>query len=210
MASRRCVEAEAEGGYIDFDLVRACRDLSLDLRGLRRTVLGLGVSLQHLEAIKHHGLAAIPDIDRACWNAFRAMDVAAGDVNLALGGCFLGIGWFEPDNEAEAKLSARWMGGGKHASAFVRVIPGHSYKLSVTAHHLHSADMASWLHLTVCGEQVQIERSLSEDGTAVLTAEVPKEVVSCHEGRLRIGVVYNDLYGVDGWVSVSRIEAVTL
>jgi hypothetical protein len=88
------------------------------------------------------------------------MEVPAGAVNLVLGGCFLGIGWFEPDNDPKARLSARWMGGGKHASVFVRLVPGHAYELRVTAHHLRSAEIASWLNLTVCGQPLQVERSL--------------------------------------------------
>jgi hypothetical protein len=210
VASRRCAEAEAEGDYADSELVRACRNLALDLRSLRRTVLRLGVPLQQLDSVKHSGLAVISEIDRACWDAFVAMDVPASDVDLVLGGCFPGIGWFEPDINPDANLAARFMGGGKQASAFVRVMAGYAYQLRVTAHHLCSAEMADWLHLTVCHEPVEAERSLAADGTAVLTAELPAELASRHDGRLRIGVIYNDLCGIDAWPSVSRIEAVRL
>jgi MoaA/NifB/PqqE/SkfB family radical SAM enzyme len=206
--SRRCAEAEAEGGSADSELIRICRGLSLDLRSLRRTVLGLDVPLERLDSIKRDGLTAISEIDRACWDAFLAMEVPAGEVNLVLGGCFLGIGWFEPDNDPEAQLSARWMGGGKHASVFVRLVPGHAYQLRVTAHHLRSAEIASWLQLTVCDQPLQVERSLLADGTTVLTAEVSAELASRHGGRLWIAIIYNDLYDTHGWVSVSRIEAV--
>jgi MoaA/NifB/PqqE/SkfB family radical SAM enzyme len=197
-----------DDGYPDAALVGVCRNLALDLRSLRRTVLGLGLPVERLNPIAEVGLAALPDIDRACWDAFRRGDPPAAEVDLALGGCFLGIGWFDPDNDPAARLAARWMGGARRASVYVRVAPGASYRLLLTAHHLGVADMADWLYATVCDETLAVERRLSGDGSARLVAAIPRELADRHAGRLRIGITYNNLYGVDFWPSFGRLEIV--
>jgi len=208
IASQRCAEAEALSEYPDSELVRVCRSLSLDLRSLRRTVLKLGVPTERLDAIRRDGLAALPEIDHACWEAFLATDPPVDEVDLALGGCFAGVGWFEPDNNPETRVSARWMGGGRVASAFVRVVSGRAYQIRVTAHHLRSLQMASGLNLAVCGQSLEVQRNIQDDGTTRLTAKLSEEVTRRYGGRLRLLVIYNDNHGYEGWVSFSRIEAI--
>src|SRR5262245_55557472 len=200
---------EAQDVYPDSELVRVCNGLSLDLPSLRRTVLKLGVSVDDLYQIKRHGLKALPEIDRACWDAFLAADPPAVEkVDVGLGGCFDGIGWAFPDNDPVAKVSARWMGGGRTASVFVRVIPGHGYRLVVTAHHLRSPEMANGINLKVFGRPLELQQSLREDGLAVVTAEIPKEFSESHDGCLWVAIAYNDAHGHEGWVSFSRLEAI--
>src|SRR5262249_57465593 len=98
--------------YSDCEVVRVCNGFSLDLPSLRRTVLKLGVPVDDLYRIKRDGLKALPEIDRACWNAFSAADLPSVEkVDVALGGCFDGIGWAFPGNGPVAKVSARSVGG---------------------------------------------------------------------------------------------------
>jgi MoaA/NifB/PqqE/SkfB family radical SAM enzyme len=208
VASRRCAEAEAEIEYPDSELVRVCRSLSLDLRSLRRTLLKLGVPVERLDAIRRDGLAAVPEIDRACWQAFLATDSPAGEVDVALGGCFPGLGWFEPDNDPAARVSARWMGGARAASVFARVVPGYAYDIRLTAHHLRSLEMANGLGLEVCEQPLEVQRCVQNDGTTLLTAAVPERITRSFGGRLRFAVIYNDAHGHEGWVSFSRLEAI--
>ena len=205
------VEEAEEDVYPDSELVRVCNGLSLDLPSLRRTVLKLGVPVDDLYYIKRDGLKALPEIDRACWNAFVASDPPSGEkVDVGLGGCFDGIGWAFPDNDPVAKVSARWMGGARTASVFVRVVPGYAYRLVVTAHHLRSPEMASGLNLKVCGLPFEVQRSLRDDGLAALTTEIPKELSMSHDGCLWVAIGYNDAHGHEGWVSFSRLEAIKL
>jgi MoaA/NifB/PqqE/SkfB family radical SAM enzyme len=200
---------EARDVYPDSELVRACNALSLDLPKLRHTVLQLGVPVDDLYFIKRDGLRALPEIDRACWNAFIATDPPPVDkVDVTLGGCFTGIGWHHADNDPVAKISARWMGGGRKASVFVRVVPGYAYRLVVTAHHLRSPEMASGLNLGVGGQPLHVQLSLDDHGVAVLTAPIPKDLSSSHGGRLWLEIGYNDSHGHEGWVSFSRVEVI--
>lgn len=211
VASQRCAEAEIlGGGYPDSGLVRVCHSLSLDLPTLRRTVLKLDVPVERLNSIVHKGLRALPEIDRACWDAFLALDPPTDDGDVALGGCFAGIGWFQQDNDPAARVSARWMGGARVASVFIRLAPGYTYELRVTAHHLRSPEMANGLQLAVCEQPLQVRRSFKDDGTTLVTAELPREIAETYGGRLWLAIGYDDARGYEGWVSFSRIEAVRL
>jgi MoaA/NifB/PqqE/SkfB family radical SAM enzyme len=207
-AAGRIAAVEAQNVYPDSELVRVCRTLSLDLRSMRRTVLRLGVPTELLDSIKRDGLEALPAIDRACWNAFVAKDPPIDKMDVALGGCFAGIGWFEPDNDPVSRISARWMGGGRVASVFVRVAPGYAYQIRLTAHHLRSLEMASGLNLTICERSLESQASLQDNGITLLTADVPEEVTRTYAGRLWVRIGYNDAHGHEGWVSFSRIEAI--
>jgi hypothetical protein len=203
------IDETPEDVYPDSELVRVCNGLSLDLPSLRRTVLKLGVSVDDLYWIKRDGLKALEKIDRACWDAFLATDApAVENADIGLGGCFDGIGWAFTDNDPAAKISARWMGGARTASVFMRVFPGHAYRLVVTAHHLRSHEMASGLNLRAFGLPLEVQRSISADGVAVLSADIPKELSESHHGCLWIAIGYDDSHGHEGWVSFSRVEAI--
>ena len=207
-ASGRIAGFEIQNAYPDSKLVGVCRSLSLDLRSLRRTALALGVATERLNSLVDHGLEALTEIDRACWDAFLGADTpAAPTVDVALGGCFSGIGWFEPDNDPASSVSARWMGGGRSASVFVRVVPGYDYELRVTAHHLRSDEMAKGLSLAALGRPLKVELCIQSNGTTVLTAVVPKDIATVFDGHLWLTIGYDDSRGHEGWVSFSRIEA---
>ena len=210
VASRRCAEAESQSGYPDSELVRVCRSLSLDLRSLRRTVLALEIPTERLDSIKEQGLNALPEIDEACWEAFLATDPPASDLVLPLGGRFFGIGWFDQDNDPVSRVSARWMGGARVASVFVRLVPGYRYRVCVTAHHLRSGEMAEGLSLSVGEQSLEVQRSRHDDGTTLVSADLPDEITRNHGGRLWLRVGYSDAHGHEGWVSFSRIEAIRL
>jgi SAM-dependent methyltransferase/MoaA/NifB/PqqE/SkfB family radical SAM enzyme len=208
IASQRIDEAEAHSIYPDHELVRACRSLSLDLPSMRRTVNRLGVPLERLRAIETKGLSALPDIEQDCWSAFLSGNEPIGPVELPLGGCFDGIGWFEPDLDPPSRLSARWMGGGRSASIFVRVTPGRAYKLEITAHHLRSPEMATGISIMLFGRRLPVELNLQGDGTAFITAPISQEMATVFDGRLRFSVRYDDSAGHEGWVSFSNLRLV--
>jgi hypothetical protein len=168
----------------------------------------LGIPTERLDSIKEQGLNALPEIDKTCWEAFLATDPPACDLDLSLGGRFFGVGWFDQDNDAVSRVSARWMGGARVASVFVRVIPGYRYRLCVTAHHLRSGEMAEGLSLSVGEQSLQVQRSRHEDGITLVTADLPDEIIRNHGGRLWLRVGYSDSHGHEGWASFSRIEAI--
>lgn len=144
----------------------------------------LGVPENRLGSIESEGLAALPAIDRACWDAFLVTDPPPDAADIALGGVFAGIGWDEAEHNLVAKRSARWLSGGRVASVFLRVKPTSTHDIYAIAHHVPSLDTAHALQLTVCGHRLETRCSLSEDGTAILTAEVPAAIVKAHDGRL--------------------------
>jgi hypothetical protein len=98
------------------------------------------------------------------------------------------------------------MGGARTASVFVRVVPGYSYDIRVTAHHLRSSEMVNGLSLKVCGQPLEVQRSLGENGVAMMTAKIPQSLSKLHDGCLWLGVGYDDAHGQEGWVSFSRLE----
>jgi MoaA/NifB/PqqE/SkfB family radical SAM enzyme len=207
VASKRCAEAEIQSSYPESDLVRVCRSLSLDLRSMRRSLRELNLPFENLDAIRTHGLEALPAIETLCWDAFIKSNRPCAEVKMSLGGCFIGIGWFEPDNDPKARVSARWIGGRRTASVFVRVAPGHPYRLRVLAHHLRSPMMASGLGVKIFGQTLPVQRSaLGDNGSTSISAEITEELTSRSDGHLRIEICYDDRYGHEGWVSFSSLE----
>jgi hypothetical protein len=67
-------DAEAQNVYPDQELLSTCRTLFLDLPSMGRTILGLGLPTELLCALQTDGLAALPALDRACWEAFLAAE----------------------------------------------------------------------------------------------------------------------------------------
>lgn len=206
--SKRIAEAELRSIYDDQEVVRACRALSLDLRSLRRTFTGLGLSTDRLRCIETEGVAALPTLDRDCWDAFLKSDAAPEPaIDLTLGGCFTGFGWFEPDCDPGAKVAARWMGGGRVASVYFRVQPRQEYRIRLTAHHVSSAEMANGLSLMIAGCPLDIEQSTpNKEGIAILTAVMSEELATIHGGRIWLSIGYSDNHGHEGWVSFSQLE----
>jgi hypothetical protein len=208
LVSRRIAEAEERSVYPDHNLVRSCRAFSLDLPSLRRTMARFGLPTERLRSIEANAREALRELDRDCWAAFLASDSAAeSKIAMSLAGCFTGIGWFEADVDAKAKLAARWMGGGRCASVFVRVVAGCNYRLSVVAHHIRSAEMARGLSLRACGRALQVDRETQANGALLLSATIPTELSEAYGGRLWVVIGYDDSHGQEGWVSFSRLEA---
>ena len=205
--SNRMAAIQLQNVYPDSDLVKRCRELSLDLRSLRRTALSVGLPVEILNVIQRDGLDALPEIDQKCWRAFIASEPPAlGQLAVNLGSCFSGIGWSDQDNDPNLRVSARWMGGARAASVYIRVMPAFYYRLSVKAHHVQSPEMASGLGIKVCGRSFDVQRSTTAEGVTILTAVIPSEFAVEFGGYLRVEVSYHDAYGFEGWVSFSLLE----
>jgi MoaA/NifB/PqqE/SkfB family radical SAM enzyme len=204
IASGRIADAEAHNIIPDHDLVRACRVSGLNLPSLRRTVRQLGVATDRLHAIERDGAAALPALDRVCWQAFLAADPATGPMDLALAACFAGIGWGDPEYDPAGRISARWLAGGRIGSVFVRVEPGSAYDVRFTAHHVQSAEVAGALRLTACDRPLETHVSIDDSGNAVVTSQLPAAISRAHGGRLWLTVGCPD--GSSAAISFSRLE----
>jgi MoaA/NifB/PqqE/SkfB family radical SAM enzyme len=210
IASKRIEEAEEQSLYPDHGLVAACRSLTLDLPSLRRAVKRFGVPVERLHSIEIFGLRALPALDRACWEAFLADDSPPEDmVDLRLGGCFTGIGWFHADNDPSTRVAARWMGGGRIASVFVRVVPGGCYNLRLMAHHADSMEKVNGLSIKVCGQPLEIEKIVQDAGIVTLSCLLPSDITTSYGGRLWITVGYDDSHHQSGWISFSQLAVET-
>jgi MoaA/NifB/PqqE/SkfB family radical SAM enzyme len=185
----RIAEINSENDFPDAALVRVCADNKLDLPSIRRTLLAVGLPVEMAGAIQTQGLAALPALDQACWEAFQKADLPLTSADIALAGPFLGIGWGVPIHEHQNRTSARWIGGAQQASVFVRVQPGAACQLSFTVHHIHPAELQSRLAIAVCGQMLETKTLPGPGGRAVLSATVPEDVTTAFNGRLcvRIG-----------------------
>jgi hypothetical protein len=70
--------------------------------------------------------------------------------------------------------------------------------------------MAEGLSLSIGEQSLEVQRSRHDDGTTLVSADLPDEITRNHGGRLWLRVGYSDAYGHEGWVSFSRIEAIRL
>jgi MoaA/NifB/PqqE/SkfB family radical SAM enzyme len=206
--SGRIADAEVRNAYPDHDLVRACDKAGLDLPSLRRSLAGTGVPLERLNAIMGEGILALPQLDRDCWESFFASVPPIGPMDLALAGCFPGIGWGRAEYDIARKMSARWLAGGKTASIFMRVEPAAAYELKFTARHVQSACSAKNFRLTACGVELEAFVLIDEFGEAIITAEIPAAVARAHRGYLWLTIGTTDADGSGGVapVSFSRLQ----
>ncbi len=184
----RIAEINSENDFPDAALVRACADHKLDLPSIRRTLLAVGLPVEMAGAIETQGLAALPALDQACWDAFQKADLPLTGANLALAGPLLGIGWGTPIHEHQNRVSARWIGAVQQASVFVRVKPGAMCTLSFTIHHIHPAELQSRVGITVCGRALEMQTSRDIAGRSVLSVEVPEDLTEACNGRLWVRV----------------------
>lgn len=207
--SGRLTQLGGENDFPDAALVRACVDNRLDLPSIRRTLLGVGLPAERAGEIESNGLAALPALDQACWDAFQKVDAPFGGTSVALAGPFLGIGWGLPIHEHLNRLSARWISAGQQASIFVRVQPGTPSELRFTIHHVHPAELQAQLAVNICGRAVETRTSRDPVGRTVLSAAVPADVTETFDGRLwvRIGCVDKDGNAPVGHVSLVRFVA---
>ena len=206
--SGRIADAEVRNAYPDHDLVRACDKASLDLPSLRRSLARVGVPLERLNAIMDEGILALPQLDRDCWESFLASDPPMGPMDLALAGCFPGIGWGGAEYDIARKVSARWLASGRTASIFVRVEPAAAYELRFTARHVQSVCSGSNFRLTACGRELQAVVLIDEFGEAIITAEIPAAAIRAHRGYLWLTIGSTDAAGPGGVapVSFSRLQ----
>jgi MoaA/NifB/PqqE/SkfB family radical SAM enzyme len=187
--SGRLTQLSGENDFPDAGLVRACIESRLDLPSIRRTLLAVGLPVEMADAIGTQGLAALPALDQACWDAFQKVDLPLTGANVAMAGPFLGIGWGVPVHEHQNRISARWIGGAQQASIFARVQPGATCELSFTIHHIHPAELQSRMGVAVCGRALEVQTSRDVAGRTVLSATVPEDLTEACDGRLwvRIG-----------------------
>jgi MoaA/NifB/PqqE/SkfB family radical SAM enzyme len=204
--SGRLTQLSGEKDFPDAALVRACIDNRLDLPSIRRTLLAVGLPAEMAGEIETKGLAALPALDQACWDAFQKVDAPLTSGNVPLAGPFPGIGWGLPIHEHQNRLSARWIGAAQQASIFVRVPPGAPCELEFTIHHVHPPELQSRLGISVCGRMLEIRTSRDPIGRTVLRAAVPEDLTSARNGRLwvRIGCLEKDGGAPVGHVSLMR------
>ncbi len=184
VAAGRLSQINSENDFPDAALVRACVENRLDLPSIRRTLLAVGLPAEMAGAIQAQGLAALPALDQACWDAFQKADVPLTGADVALAGPFLGIGWGVPIYEHQQSISARWIGGAQQASVFVRVEPGAACQLSFTVHNINPFELRLRLGINVCGRGVETRRTRDAAGRTVLRATVPEDLTEAFNGRL--------------------------
>jgi MoaA/NifB/PqqE/SkfB family radical SAM enzyme len=182
----RLSEIENQNDYPDATLVRTCNENGLDLPMIRHSLLQLSLPVENAGQIEVEGLAALPALEQACWEAFKNVDLRRELIDIPLAGPFLGIGWGLPIHEPQNRVSARWLSGSYAGSVFVQVEAGVDYGIAVTLHHVHPHELAWRLELQVCDRP--IETWLSQDDEEVLRGIVPGQLTRLHEGRLWIRV----------------------
>jgi MoaA/NifB/PqqE/SkfB family radical SAM enzyme len=199
----RITDGEANNAYPDHQLVRACSKAGLDLASLRRTLTRIGSPLERLNAIIDTGILALPELDRDCWGAFLATNPPVGPTDLALAGCFSGIGWGLAEHDAARKLSGRWLIGNGTASIFLRVEPSAAHELRLTACHIQPS---CTIRLTVCEQALTSTVSIGELGEATITAEIPAKATRAHRGYLWLTVSTTDAAGAAVAALLSRLQ----
>jgi wyosine [tRNA(Phe)-imidazoG37] synthetase (radical SAM superfamily) len=193
IASGELSEIHSHSDYPEEELVRACVENRLDLPGIRHTLLCLNLPVEMSEQIENLGLAALPPLEQACWEAFKAMEVPAeaGDIHLAAP--FLGIGWGAPIHDPVNKMSARWIGGAQAASIFVRVASGLNCLMCLTI--AYPSELERRLQLQICGRPIETWFSRDDAGRIVVGAFVPDDLRRAHDGRLWVRVTCLDADG---------------
>jgi MoaA/NifB/PqqE/SkfB family radical SAM enzyme len=191
----RLNEIDSQNDYPDAELVRVCVNERLDLPTVRRSLLRLDLPLDPIHRIETEGLTAVLALDDACWRAFQVSDELARSIDIDLAGPFVGIGWGPPLYEPQNRLSARWLWANGTASMFVRVPAGQDYEIRLTAHHIHPAGLAEKVKLAVGERVLKTVRSFDEAGRTVLSAMVPDDLVTAHEGRLWLRIACGDGLG---------------
>src|SRR5262245_52131535 len=206
IASGQLSDKHSKTDYPEQQLVRVCVESRLDLPSIRHTLLRLNVPVDMSQQIETLGLAALPALEQACWDAFKTTDVP-GEVNdIYLASPFLGIGWGPPIHDPVNKVSARRIGGAQAASIFVRVQPGLDCMMCLTI--AYPTELERRLQVEVCGQPIGTWFSRDEAGRAVIGAFVPADLMSTHEGRLwvRLACLEADGAPAAGLLSLMRLS----
>jgi MoaA/NifB/PqqE/SkfB family radical SAM enzyme len=206
IASGFLSEAHRENDYPEELLVRTCVENRLDLPSIRHTLLQLNVSVEMAEQIETLGLAALPPLEQACWEAFKTLDLPAGASDIYLAGPFLGIGWGAPIHDPLHNKSARWICCAQAASIFVRVEPGLDCILCFTL--AYPSELERLLQVQVCGRPIEPRFSRDEAGRMLLIAFVPDDLTRRYDGRLWVRIACLNAAGepLAGWLSVMRFS----
>jgi hypothetical protein len=206
IASGQLSDKHSKNDYPEEELVRACVESRLDLPSIRHTLLQLNVPVEMAEQIESLGVAALPALEQACWDAFKTIDVPAHVDDIHLAAPFLGIGWGPPIHDYVNKVSARWIGGAQAASIFVRVQPGLACMMCLTI--AYPTELERRLQVQVCGRPIETWFSRDEAGRAVIGAFVPADLMSPHDGRLWIRLACLDADGAPaaGMLSLARVS----
>lgn len=190
IASGRIAEAETRSVYPDYELVCACRCHGLDLPSLRRTAIRLGRPLESLRVIETEGLAALPALDRACWEAFQTVDeLPADSVNIALAAPFTGNGWGDAGYDPDRRTSWRALSHADAASVFVRIVPGRDYEVRFVFNEVGTLE-AGTLELTACGQPLKARLSVDRAGRVLLAADIRTTLIAPYAGHLWLSVGY--------------------
>src|SRR5262245_24373531 len=204
IASGQLSDKHSKSDYPEQQLVRVCVESRLDLPSIRHTLLRLNVPMEMAEQIESLGVAALPALDQACWDAFKTSDVPAEGSDIYLAAPFLGIGWGPPIHDPVNKVSARWIGGAQAASIFVRVQLGLACMMCLTI--AYPTELERRLQVQVCGRPIETWFSRDDDGRAVVGAFVPDDLTRAHDGRLWVRLACLDADGAPaaGMLSLAR------
>jgi MoaA/NifB/PqqE/SkfB family radical SAM enzyme len=206
IASGELSDKHSKSDYPEEQLVRTCVENRLDLPSIRHTLLRLNVPVEMAEQIESLGVAALPPLEQACWDAFKTIDVPAGASDIYLAGPFLGIGWGSPIHDPVNKVSARWIGGAQAASIFVRIQPGLDCMMCLTI--AYPTELERRLRVQVCGRPIETWFSRDDAERAVVGAFVPDDLTRAHDGRLwvRVACLDDDGGPAAGMLSLARVS----
>jgi len=206
IASGWLSEAHRENDYPEELLVRTCVENRLDLPSIRHTLLRLNLPVEMAEQIETLGLAALPRLEKACWEAFKTLDLPVGTSDTYLAGPFLGIGWGPPIQDPLHKKSARWISVAQAASIFVRVEPSHDCIICFTL--AYPSELERRLQVQVRGRPIEPRFSRDEAGRTLLIAFVPDDLTRLYDGRLWVRLACLDAAGEPqaGWLSGMRFS----
>jgi MoaA/NifB/PqqE/SkfB family radical SAM enzyme len=206
IASGELSESHSKSDYPEEQLVRTCVENRLDLPSIRHTLLRLNVPVEMAEQIESLGVAALPVLEQACWDAFKTIDVPADGNDIYLAAPFLGIGWGPPIHDPVNKMSARWIGGAQAASIFVRVQPGLDCMMCLTI--AYPTELERRLQIQVCGRPIETWFSRDDAERAVVGAFVPDDLTRAHDGRLwvRVACLDDDGGPAAGMLYLARVS----
>jgi hypothetical protein len=206
IASGELSGSHSHSDYPEEELVRACVENRLDLPGIRHTLLRLNLPVEMSEQIESLGLAALPPLEQACWEAFRAIEVPAEAGDIYLAAPFLGIGWGPPIHDPGNKISARWIGGGQAASIFIRVASGLNCMMYLTI--AYPSELERRLQVQICGRPLETWFSRDDAGRAVVGAFIPDDLTRAHDGRLWVRLACVDADGgpAAGMLSLAQLS----